>query len=55
VRRAAIRAVGALRVHTTASKLHHLASEDESDSVRLAARAALLLLGSDEKSSFAAK
>jgi len=44
VRRAAVRALGRLRACESMAKLQLLAEEDESDYVRLAARAALLLM-----------
>jgi ATP-dependent DNA helicase RecQ len=44
MRRAAIRALGRLRAHEASERFKHIAVADESDSVRLAARAALMLL-----------
>ena len=44
VRRAATRALGRLRAHAALPRLARLANEDPSESVQLAARAALLLL-----------
>jgi ATP-dependent DNA helicase RecQ len=55
VRRATVRALGSLRAQAAAHKLDHLAHDDESDSVRLAARAASLLLESEQKRSVASK
>jgi hypothetical protein len=49
VRRAAVRALGELRAHDAATKLEQLANEDQSDSVKLAARAATRLIGLSAK------
>jgi ATP-dependent DNA helicase RecQ len=55
VRRAAARALGRWRAYAALSQLERMASEDAAESVRLAARAAALLIKSEEAPSHAAE